>query len=87
MSFSIKLDHKYSYDSLAPDMKAYADKRIKAHRAAWEDPDNGLGKPLAVWWDSDKNFCAEYMTPDGFKHWFHYKFTGGSHQFDGFEWW
>lgn len=83
----VKLGKKYLYpDQLSPEMLEYADKRINAHRKAWEYPDQGLGKPVAIWWNKKKVFCVEYITPDGYKHWFHYQWTGGNWQFDGFEW-
>lgn len=84
----VRIGKKYLYpDQLSPEMQEYADKRIAAHRKAWEYPDEGLGSPVAVWWDKKKIFCVEYVLPDGTKHWFHYQWTGGSWQYDGFEWW
>lgn len=84
----IKCGQKLIYpDMLSPETKDYADKIIAAHRKAWEYPDQGLGKPTCVWWDKNGYFCIEYITPDGFKHWFHYEWTKRSWQFDGLEWW
>lgn len=84
----VKLNHKYIYpDQLSPEMKEYADKRINAHRKAWEYPDINLGKPTCIWFDKDKILCIEYITPDNYKHWFHYQYTGSSLIYNGFEWW
>ena len=86
----VKLNHKYIYpDMLSPEMLDIVDNAINGHRKAWEYPEIGLGKPVCVWFDNNKYLCIEYITPDNYKHWYHYRFHDGGDfwQSDGWEWW